>query len=71
MPPPCLTTLPTEILEPILLHLPGQDIIKVEAVRRSIVNEPEPSLTFCNPGKPTLPGSRSQLARSTAPIRAL
>lgn len=29
-----LTELPTEILEQILLHLPGQDIIKMDAVRR-------------------------------------
>jgi len=28
-----LTELPVEILEQVLLHLPGQDIIKVEAVR--------------------------------------
>lgn len=30
-----LTELPIEILEQILLHLPGQDIIKMEAVRRA------------------------------------
>ena len=32
-----LTELPVEILEKILLHLPGQDIIKIEAVRRAMV----------------------------------
>ena len=29
-----ISHLPVEILEQILLHLPGQDIIKVDAVRR-------------------------------------
>ena len=29
-----LVELPTETLEQVLLHLPGQDIIKMEAVRR-------------------------------------
>jgi len=30
---PCLAGLPIEILERILLHLPGQDVVKMEAVR--------------------------------------
>jgi hypothetical protein len=29
---PRLSELPTEVLEHVILHLPGQDIIKVEAV---------------------------------------
>jgi len=33
-PVPRLTGLPAEILEHVLLHLPGQDIIKMEVVRR-------------------------------------
>ena len=33
----CLTVLPIEILEQILLHLSGQDIVKVEAVRGPVV----------------------------------
>ena len=32
-----LTELPIEILERILLHLPGQDIIKIEVVREAMV----------------------------------
>jgi hypothetical protein len=34
-----LTALPTGILETVLLHLPGQDIIKTEATGRSIAGE--------------------------------
>jgi hypothetical protein len=34
----CLTELPTETLEYVLLHLPGQDIIKMEVVREVVVN---------------------------------
>lgn len=34
---PRLTELPIEILEQIALQLPGQDIIKIEAVRRAMV----------------------------------
>ena len=33
---PRLAELPIEILEQILLHLPGQDVIKMEVVRRII-----------------------------------
>ena len=32
-PSSCLIELPTEILEKMFLHLPGQDIVKMEAVR--------------------------------------
>jgi len=35
---PRLTELPLEILEQILLHLPGQDIIKMDVVRRVTAN---------------------------------
>ena len=35
-PVPHLTELPIEILEQILLHLPGQDIIKMEVVRGAL-----------------------------------
>jgi len=31
-----LTDLPVEILEQIFLHLPGQDVIKMEVVRRIV-----------------------------------
>ena len=33
-----LTKLPVEVLEQIFLHLPGQDVIKVEAVRGVVFN---------------------------------
>lgn len=33
MSPPHLTALPIEVLEKIGLHLPGQDIVKMKAVR--------------------------------------
>jgi len=36
--PSYLTMLPTEILEQLLLHLPSQDFIKMEAVRRANTN---------------------------------
>jgi len=36
---PCLVGLPTEILERIPLHLPGQDIVKMEVVR-GVVPDP-------------------------------
>jgi len=38
-----LTELPIEITEQILLHLPGQDIIKMEAVRRAFI---QPRVVF-------------------------
>jgi len=42
----CLSELPIEILEKILLHLPGQDIVKVEVVRRVIAPQRDSALTF-------------------------
>jgi len=44
---PRLTGLPAEILEHILLRLPGQDIVKMEAVRRSFANPRKSLLTCC------------------------
>jgi hypothetical protein len=41
---PCLSELPTEILERVFLHLPGQDIIKMEVVR-VVANPYGPVLT--------------------------
>jgi hypothetical protein len=35
---PRLNELPTEVLEHVILHLPGQDIIKVKAARDHLVN---------------------------------
>ena len=35
-PIPYLTGLPTEILEQILLNIPGQDIVKMEVVRGAV-----------------------------------
>jgi len=46
-PVPHLTGLPAEILEHVLLRLPGQDIVKVEAVRRSFANPRKLLLTCC------------------------
>jgi len=42
-----LTELPVEILEQIFLHLPGQDVIKMEVVRRVIAIPYDSSLTSC------------------------
>ena len=42
----CLAGLPIEILEQIFLHLPGQDVIKLEAVRCVIATLRDPALTF-------------------------
>ena len=33
-----LAELPVEVLEQVLIHLPGQDIVKMEAVRRPTAN---------------------------------
>ena len=41
----CLTELPNEVLEQILLHLPGQDIVKVEVVWCVIAIRHDPGLT--------------------------
>jgi len=41
-----LTELPTEILENILLHLPGQDIVKLEVVRYVVATQHDSALTF-------------------------
>jgi len=46
-PAPHLTGLPAEILEHVLLHLPGQDIIKIEVVRRSFADPRKSLLTCC------------------------
>ena len=60
-PIPYLTGLPTEILEQILLNLPGQDIVKMEVVRGAVSNSGDPVLTlcFCGPGQSTVPGPDS------------
>lgn len=41
-----LTELPIEILEQILLHLPGQDVFKMEAVRHVVAIPHNSALTF-------------------------
>ena len=41
---PCLTELPIEILEQIFLHLPAQDIIKMDVVRRLAINSARSSV---------------------------
>ena len=41
-----LAELPTETLEQILLHLPGQDVIKMETVQRVISILQNSVLTF-------------------------
>ena len=53
--------LPTEILEQLILHLPGQDIIKMEAVRRVKANFRRTVVDFVlyDPGQPTLSRPRS------------
>jgi len=43
---PCLAGLPIEILERILLHLPGQDIVKMEAVRGIVPDSVRCDLNF-------------------------
>jgi len=40
-----LSELPVEVLEQILVHLPGQDIVKVEVVRRVVVTSHDSALT--------------------------
>jgi len=59
--PSYLTMLPTEILEQLLLHLPGRDLIKVEAVRRANVNFRLTAVDFTlyDLAQPTLPRPRS------------
>ena len=70
---PHLAELPTETLEHVLLYLPGQDIVKMEAVQRLPLIPPESSLIFVlyDLGQPTLPGPYSQLAYPSAPTQAL
>jgi len=48
MPAPALrlTELPIEILEKILLHLPDQDIIKMESVRRAVATSTQLCVDF-------------------------
>jgi len=41
-----LADIPLEILEHVFLHLPGQDVIKMEAVRRPLADPRKSSLTF-------------------------
>ena len=41
-----LTELPTEILEKILLHLPSQDVVKLEVVRYVVATQHNSALTF-------------------------
>jgi len=59
--PSYLTMLPTEILEQLFLHLPGQDLIKMGAVRRVNVNlrQTVVDFTLFDLGQPTLPRPRS------------
>ena len=58
---PQLAELPTETLEHVLLHLPGQDIIKMEMVRRLSPTPREWLLIFVSydPGQSTIPGPHS------------
>ena len=44
---PRLTEFPTEILEQILQHLPGQDVVKMEMVRPVIAIPHDSALTSC------------------------
>ena len=56
-----LTGLPTEILEQIFLHLPGQDIVKMDGVRRGMVDSAQLLLTCPRHDldQPTIPGPGS------------
>lgn len=60
-PPSDLTELPIEILERILLCLPGQDIIKIEMVRSVTAVSIQTFVNFAlyDPGQPTHSRSRS------------
>lgn len=46
VPVPCLAGLPVEILEKIFLHLPGQDVIRLEAVWCVMTIPHDSALTF-------------------------
>ena len=56
-----LAELPIEVLEQILLHLPGQDIVKMEVVRRVTAHSRRTLLTFalCGLGQPKAAKSHS------------
>ena len=65
---PDLTELPTEILEQILLSLPAQDVIKMEAVRGAIVNIRQVFVDFVwyDLGEPTLQEPHLRPSRPSA-----
>ena len=55
-----LTELPTEVIEQILLHLPGQDILKMEAVLRLTADSKQiVDFAMHDPGQPAPSGPRS------------
>ena len=55
-----LTELPIETLEQILLHLPNQDIIKMEVVRcHYYLTRSGVGLALCDSDQSTIPGSDS------------
>ena len=67
-----LTELPVEILEQILLHLPGQDVIKMEAVWGALSNFVRClTLWLCGLGQSTLAGYFMQFARPSLSTRAI
>lgn len=70
---PNVTELPIEILEQILLYLPGQDVARMETVREAATNSKRSSadLARYDLGQPILPKPRLQLAHPSAPMRAL
>jgi len=71
--PPNLTELSIEILERILLYSPGQDVVKMEAVRNVAANcrGSFVDLALYDLGQPILPKPDLQLAHPSAPTRAL
>jgi len=70
MPTSHLVTLPIEILELTLLYLPGQDVIKVQAVWSIKVNSRRiVDFVLRDLGQPVLSRLRSYIARPTTPGR--
>ena len=65
-----LVTLPIEILERTLLDLPGQDIVKMQAVRRiKAYSRWIVDFFLRDLGQPALSRPHSYIARPTAPVR--
>ena len=65
-----LAELPTEILEKILLHLPSQDVVKMEVVRCGIIRR-DSALTFRHYAidQSTFPGPDSQFSNASVQTR--